>query len=178
MEKSVALPEGIHATYSGTVLSVTGPQGSIERKIYHPRLLVVCHNNSIVVRAAAAKPKKSDKMFMGTFISHLKNCVAGVQELFVYEVKICSGHFPMSVSIEGNTIVVKNFLGEKVARRSHVYDSVSVSLQGDILTFSGIDKESVGQSAANLELATRITRRDRRVFQDGCYIIRKAGKVL
>jgi large subunit ribosomal protein L6 len=39
---------------------------------------------------------------------------------------------------------------------------------------SGADKEKVGQTSANIERACRIRGRDRRVFQDGVYIVEKA----
>ncbi|HOV66806.1 MAG TPA: 50S ribosomal protein L6, partial [Methanoregulaceae archaeon] len=44
----------------------------------------------------------------------------------------------------------------------------------DAVTLSGIDKEKVGNSAANIEHATRIRNRDPRVFQDGIYIVERA----
>ena len=48
-------------------------------------------------------------------------------------------------------------------------------IKGDIIIVEGIDKELAGQTAARIEQSTRITNKDRRVFQDGCYITDKAG---
>ena len=39
----------------------------------------------------------------------------------------------------------------------------------------GADREKVGQTAANIERACRIKKRDRRVFQDGVYIVSKGA---
>jgi large subunit ribosomal protein L6 len=41
------------------------------------------------------------------------------------------------------------------------------------VTVSGSDREKVGQTAANIEMACKIKKRDRRVFQDGIYIVSK-----
>ncbi|MEC7431143.1 MAG: 50S ribosomal protein L6, partial [Candidatus Thermoplasmatota archaeon] len=41
------------------------------------------------------------------------------------------------------------------------------------VTVSGSDREKVGQTAANIERACKIKKRDRRVFQDGIYIVSK-----
>jgi large subunit ribosomal protein L6 len=50
---------------------------------------------------------------------------------------------------------------------------VKVALGADEVTVAGIDKESVGKTAANIEHATRIRERDPRVFQDGVYIVER-----
>jgi large subunit ribosomal protein L6 len=50
-----------------------------------------------------------------------------------------------------------------------------VDIKGDTITVSGIDLEQVSQSAANIELATKIQNYDPRVFQDGIYLIEKGA---
>jgi len=42
----------------------------------------------------------------------------------------------------------------------------------------GIDKEKVGQSAANIETASKVRNKDKRIFQDGIWIIEKNDKNL
>jgi large subunit ribosomal protein L6 len=51
-----------------------------------------------------------------------------------------------------------------------------LEIEKDIITIKSVDKEIAGQATANLEKATQIKKRDKRVFQDGIYIINKAGK--
>ena len=79
----------------------------------------------------------------------------------------------MGVNIENNVLVTKNFLGEKIPRRAKLYPDVKVEINGDIVKIIGVNKESVGQTAANIESSTKIKKRDRRIFQDGIWIIKK-----
>jgi large subunit ribosomal protein L6 len=51
-----------------------------------------------------------------------------------------------------------------------------VKVEKDIIKISSTNIEAVGQAAANLERVTKISKRDRRVFQDGIFIISKCGK--
>ena len=54
-------------------------------------------------------------------------------------------------------------------------NGVEVKIQNKTeVIVSGIDKEAVGQTAANIERSTTVKKRDRRVFQDGIYLIEKA----
>ena len=81
----------------------------------------------------------------------------------------------MNVTVDSSNVMIKNFLGEKVPRKARILDGVKVQVQGDIILVNGLDKEKVGQTAATIEQTTRITNKDRRIFQDGCYIISKPG---
>ncbi len=69
--------------------------------------------------------------------------------------------------------MVYNFLGEKSPRKTNILGDTKVEIKADEIIVSGISKEDTGQTAANLETLTKISARDRRVFQDGIYIEKK-----
>ncbi len=97
----------------------------------------------------------------------------GVTEGYVAELKAVFAHFPITIKQNENVIEIQNFLGEKVPRKGKIHGDAQVKIQKDIVTIEGINKEDVGQTAANIELATRVKNRDIRVFQDGVYITKK-----
>ena len=102
--------------------------------------------------------------------------VKGVQEKFEYKLKVCFSHFPISVDVKGNGATIKNFLGEKIPRKLQIPLGVDVQVNKEIIIINSSNKELVGQAAANFERATRIRKKDRRIFQDGIFITNKAGK--
>ena len=102
--------------------------------------------------------------------------MSGANEPHKYIMKICSGHFPMNVSVAKNEFIVKNLLGEKVPRVLRLKEGANVRIEGDIVTIEAADKEIAGQVAADIKKLTRRGNYDTRVFQDGIYIINKDGK--
>jgi len=92
--------------------------------------------------------------------------------------KIANVHFPMAVSHDkaANELVVRNFLGEKKDRRIKLIQGVDVNVDGDSIELQGIDIEKTGQCAANIEKGTKVRNKDRRIFQDGIFIIEKPGR--
>ena len=81
----------------------------------------------------------------------------------------------MTLAVKGNQFVVNNYFGERVPRHANILSGVEVKVQNKTeVLVTGIDKEAVGQTAANIERSTTVKKRDRRVFQDGIYLIDKA----
>ena len=120
-------------------------------------------------------PRSKEKALAGTWNAHLNNMVKGVTEGFTYKLKVLYSHFPMTVEVKGREFVVNNYFGERVPRRADILEGVDVKVQNKTeVVVSGINKESVGQTAANIERSTTVKNRDRRVFQDGIYLISKA----
>ena len=109
----------------------------------------------------------------GTYAAHLQNMCTGVTKGYQYRMKVVYAHFPIQLKIAGDRIEVGNFLGEKRSRFARIEKDVKVALGADEVTITGIDKESVGKTAANIEHATRIRERDPRVFQDGVYTVER-----
>lgn len=176
LRKEVLLPPGIHARLEGATLHVKGPKGEVSRKFPHPKVKLTLEKDKIVLTVPRAT--KREKTIVGSFWSHVRNMAKGVQEPHVYNLKICSGHFPMNVSVSGTDFVIKNFLGETVPRRVIIPKSVEVKIAGTEIIISSPDKEAAGLAAARIENVCRITNRDVRIFQDGCYITHKVGKAV
>ncbi|HLC71249.1 MAG TPA: 50S ribosomal protein L6 [Candidatus Nanoarchaeia archaeon] len=176
LRKEVVLPAGVFARLEGTVLHIKGPQGEASREFKHPKVTLTIEGNTLVL--VAPKATKREKTMMGSFWSHARNLVKGVQEPHIYNLKICSGHFPMNVSVSGREFVIKNFLGETVARKVTLPLGAEVKITGTDIVVSSPDKEAAGLAAAKIENLCRITNRDIRIFQDGCYITHKVGKAV
>ncbi|MGP8076544.1 MAG: 50S ribosomal protein L6, partial [Thermoplasmata archaeon] len=85
-----------------------------------------------------------------------------------------AAHFPMKVQVKENHILIENFLGEKHPRSSDLLPGTTAKVDGEFVILSGYDIEQVGQSAANIERASRIREYDPRVFQDGIYLVERA----
>jgi large subunit ribosomal protein L6 len=82
----------------------------------------------------------------------------------------------MQVDVEGDEVVIQNFLGEKAPRRTQIRGDTDVEIDGEDVTINGPSIEDVGQTAADIEQLTRVTDKDTRVFQDGVYIVEKPAK--
>jgi len=78
------------------------------------------------------------------------------------------------LAVKGNIFVVNNYFGERVPRNADILSGVEVKVNKKVeVVVSGIDKENVCQTAANIEKCATVKNRDRRVFQDGIYLINK-----
>lgn len=173
--EEISVPEGITAQFNGTMLSVSKGKFSIKREFIDPRLQIKAEGNKIVI--TVPRLTRKEKMQVGTFVAHMKNMVNGVNEPFVYKLKVCAGHFPMNITLAGKIMTVKNFVGEKVPRVLEFRDGVEVKLEGADITVTSPDKELAGQTASAIELLCRRPGFDPRIFQQGIYITEKAGKL-
>ena len=97
----------------------------------------------------------------------------GLNENFTYRLEVAYVHFPMTAKVEKNHVSIINFLGEKVARSAKILEDTEVKIEGNKITVSSVDVEKAGQTAANIEKATTVTNKDRRIFQDGIFITKK-----
>ena len=172
--REIELDEGVTAQLDGSILMIKGPKGEVKRQFVHPKVEFVVEQGKIILKSK--KGTKREKTIIGSFSSHIRNMIKGVQEPHIYKLKICSGHFPMNVSVAGQELIIKNFLGESVPRKITILSGIEVKVEGTEIVVSSPDKEAAGQTAAKIESLCRITNRDLRIFQDGCYLVHKSGK--
>jgi len=176
LKLEIEIPENVTVTVMGNEVNVKGPKGELNRRVFNPKIAVSVDDNKIVLSCNQAT--RREKKEINTYSKHINNMIIGVTEGFVYKLKICSGHFPMNVSLSNGKLVVKNYLGEKFPRTLVLKQGPEVKVEGDVIIVKGIDKDLCGQTAADIENLMRVTNRDRRIFQDGIYIIEKNGKKL
>jgi large subunit ribosomal protein L6 len=174
MEERIEVPEGITVSLEGSTIRIKGGKGEVDRAFKDPRVSIAVEGNEVVIRSKDAT--KREKTRMGSYKAHINNMFKGVTEGHEYLLKICSGHFPMNVSVKGDQFVVNNFLGEKVPRKLKLKQGAKVTINGTEVKVESSSKELAGQVAADIEQLCRITNRDRRICQDGIYIISKDGK--
>jgi len=172
--QKIEIPEDIEIEIEGSSLNVKGKQGELKRKFDLYNLEIEKKDKEIII--GNKKATKKEKKNMNTIIAHIHNMIRGVQKKFEYKLKVCFHHFPITVEIKEREAVIKNFLGESVPRKLKISGGVEVGIDKDIITVSSIDKELAGQTAANFEKMTRTRGVDKRIFQDGIFIINKAGK--
>lgn len=115
-------------------------------------------------------------MVLHSVAAHIKNLFTGLHEKFAYTLEACNVHFPMTLKVEGTRIAITNFLGEKTPRYATIMPGSQAEIKGQKITVTSHDITLAGQTAANIEKATRVRNRDRRVFQDGIYIVARPGR--
>lgn len=173
-EEVVDIPSGVEIGIVGDDVVVAGKGVTLRRKLSHPRVQIVVEGRQAKVRSEF--PRRSEGALVGTFAAHLRNMIVGVTDGFTYEMKIVYSHFPVKAGVKGSEFVIENFLGEKFPRKTRIVGGTKVEVKGDQVVLTGPDVEAVGQTAANIEQATRIRGFDPRIFQDGIYITKKAGE--
>lgn len=167
------IPAGIEVTLERARIIVKGPKGQAAREF--PKDVELTKGAGKIEISTKGKTATA-RALEGTFVAHIKNMLAGVQNPYVYKLKIASIHFPITVVIENKVLTVKNFLGEKRARRAKIPENVTVKVQGDFITVESADIELAGMTSTRIEQATRVSGRDRRTFLDGIYLVEKAGE--
>lgn len=168
IREEIEIPEGVEVIIDDEV-SIKGPNGQTSRKFTYPNVNISVEDNSVVLETAF--PKKADKSMIGTTKAHINNMITGVTDGFTYHMKIVFAHFPMTVKAQGNIVTIDNFIGERHPRSAKIVGNAKVSVKGDEVIITGVNKEDVGQTMANLEQATKIRGKDPRVFQDGIYLV-------
>ena len=170
-ERVIEMPEGVGITMEGRTLSVKGKLGKARKHFDKVNINLAVEGNK--VRISPFSRRKKDNVIVNTVSSLINNMVSGVTKGYTYRLKIVYAHFPISVKTKGNQILVENFVGERSPRVAEILGDCKVTVEGDDIIVKGVSVEDVGQTAANVELATKIRRKDQRVFLDGVYIYQK-----
>jgi large subunit ribosomal protein L6 len=170
-ENRIDFPDDVSFALDNKKLTVSGENGSISRDFSHALLNFAREENSLKIWAV--NPRKREASIVNTLSTHVDNMIKGVKQGFTYRMKIVFVHFPMTVRVNGRRIIIQNFIGERKDRMANIVGDVQVTIEGEDIIVKGVDIEKVAQTAANIQQATRIRRKDLRKFLDGIYVYSK-----
>lgn len=166
--KFAEIPNDVEVGVKGRFVTVRGERGELTRDFSHAPVSIQLERN--VVKVQAKWTRKREAALVGTVCSHIRNMIAGVTQGFTYRLKIVFSHFPISVKIQEKTVVIENFTGERSPRAAKIMGDSKIVVKGEDVIIQGINIEDVGQTAANIESATKVKNKDPRVFLDGIYV--------
>lgn len=166
---TLEIPEGISVSLEERTILVKGKLGTIKKDFTKLPAFLTIENN--IVKIEPYGTRRKDFAISKTAQSIINNMIKGVQNGYKYRMKIVFAHFPITVKIKDGKVHVENFFGERKARVSNIVgDSTKVAIEGDDIVITGPHLEHVSQTAANIELSTRVKNKDQRVFLDGVYV--------
>lgn len=165
----IEIPENVRVEILKDKIKVSGNEGIIEKRFDNNLLEIEAKDNKILIREKIEGRKY--RALSGTYRALIRNMMRGVNKPYVYKMKIVNAHFPMNVKVDGNKLVISNFLGEKSKREVDLIEGVNVEVKGDEIILKGIDKEKVGLCAGRIEKLCYKGRKDLRKFQDGIYLV-------
>lgn len=170
-EALLDIPEGVKLRLEERTLSVKGPIGECKKDFTKIPVELSLEGSKLRIRTFSTR--KRDWALLNTARSIIENMFIGVTKGFTYRLKVVFAHFPISVKVKGREVYIENFYGERSPRVAKIVGDCQVFVEGDDVVVKGTSKEAVGQTAANIEQATRIRRKDPRVFLDGIYVYEK-----
>jgi large subunit ribosomal protein L6 len=168
VSRTVQVPDDVEATLDGRKITIKGSKGTLTKDFSHAPVMMGLQGKT--VRIWAEWPRKKESALVGTIHSHIQNMITGVKKGFTYKVKIVFSHFPISVKVKDKYVLVENFTGEKNPRKSKIVGETQVKVQPEDVIVQGVNIEEVSQTAANIEQATKVKRKDPRIFLDGLFV--------
>jgi len=169
--ETIEIPDGITIDVDERRVVVRGPLGEIRKDFSHAPVTIRGLGKTVSVEASW--PDKKQAAVVKTVRSKIRKMMVGVTKGFTYKLKLVFAHFPVSAKTQNGTVVIENFGGERRSRTAKILSNVKVEIGQDDITIKGIDIDEVSQTAANIQQATKIKKKDPRVFLDGIYIYEK-----
>ena len=163
----IQIPKDVKVNLKGSMLHVQGPLGKVYKNFKKIPVLIQINDNKILLRKTGER--KKHQAILNTSKSLIQTLCEGVIDGFTIKMKIVYSHFPITVKVEGKKVLIENFQGERAPRVSMIKGDTKVTVKGDDVLLTGPVLTDVSQTAANIQLKSKVKNKDHRVFLDGVY---------
>ena len=141
--KPINIPAGIEVSISDGVVTVKGPKGILNQKIHKNMKVEICDSVITVVRP---NDLKQNRALHGLTRSLIHNMVEGVANGFKKELEVNGVGY--RVQKQGSNLVMNLGYSHQVVVPE--IEGIKIETQGNKITVFGIDKQKVGQFAAEI----------------------------
>jgi large subunit ribosomal protein L6 len=173
-KQQLVIPTGTTVDYTDSVFSVKGPLGNLS-KIFTDHIAVSIENDIV-----SFSPRKDDpisRALWGTYASHVKNMLAGVNAPYVRKLILEGVGFKSEVKAGGSNSELHLALGFSHPVVVSIPDGLTVTAEKNNVTVTGINKELVGQFTAKVRALKKPEPYKGKGFRYHDEVIRrKAGK--
>lgn len=167
----ITIPEGVTITVSKEQVKVVGPKGELITPLANPNVQV--SEKDGVVAVTRTNEEKATKAYHGLIRSLINNMIIGVTEGYKKQLKVEGVGF--KVNLNGNTLKMSLGFSHEVTFTAP--EGIQLSVEDLNITVEGIDKQLVGQCAAQIrELKKPEPYKGKGIMYVDEYVIRKAGK--
>ncbi len=170
-QEILEIPEGISITMKKHMMQFQGPLGKTFKSFRKIPVNIEINDGKIIIKAQGKR--KRDYSILHTARSLIRNICEGLIEGYTIKMKVVYAHFPVTVKVQGKTISIENFQGERAPRITTIVGNTKVIPKGEDVILTGEVWTDITQTAANIELKTKVKNKDHRVFLDGIYVYEK-----
>ncbi len=142
-KQQIEIPKGVEVVKNGPTVTVSGPKGKISKDFRDDITIDIANG---IISLNIKRNDKFSKSLWGTYASHLKNMIKGVET--PYQKKLILEGVGFKSEVSGNKLVLALGFSHKV--EILIPEGLSVKAEKNLLTFSGVDKELVGSFAAKI----------------------------
>lgn len=147
-KKPILIPSGVDVSVEGQTVTVKGPKGTLTKSV-HPHVVVSIEDMDgakAVTIAVKNADSVGDRAQWGTARANLANLVRGVTEGFSRSLEVNGVGF--RVNVQGKNVVMN--LGFSHDVNFALPEGVVATVDKNVLTIAGMDREVVGQTAARI----------------------------
>jgi len=170
-QEILEIPEGINVTMKKHMIQFQGPLGKTFKSFRKIPVNIEINDGKLTLKAQGKR--KRDYSILHTARSLIKNIFEGLIEGYTIKMKVVYAHFPITVKVKEKTILIENFQGERAPRTATIVGNTKIVPKGEDVVLTGEVWTDITQTAANIELKTKVKNKDHRVFLDGIYVYEK-----
>jgi large subunit ribosomal protein L6 len=169
-KKPIPVPSSVTVTIDGSDVSVKGPQGELQRSL-PPDIRLVQDGDEILVTRPS--DRRDHRALHGLTRSLVNNMVVGVSEGFTKTLEIQGTGY--RAELDGKALSIRVGFSHPV--RVNPHDGISFEVEGQLVHVRGIDKQVVGQQAAEIrKIRPPEPYKGKGIRYQGEWVRRKAGK--